>query len=72
MPKFSVEISETTRSFEAPVKPTEPTPEVRHVYWEGEAVDEDAAKEAGYAAWGEKYGADRQPVGAIVKITRLD
>lgn len=71
MPRFEVSIGETTRSFEAPVQPNEPTPEVRTVYWAGEAINEEAAKEAAYRAWDEKYGEGKQPVAAITKITPL-
>lgn len=71
MPRFEVSIGETTRSFEAPVQPNEPTPEVRTVYWAGEAINDEAAKEAAYRAWDEKYGEGKQPVAAITKITPL-
>jgi hypothetical protein len=54
MPTFEVHIGEMT-SFEAPVEPNEPTPEVRDVYWVGDAADPDAAREAGFVAWDEKY-----------------
>lgn len=72
MARFAVQITETTRSIEAPVSPHEPTPMVRDVYWEGEAADEEAAKEAAYRAWDVKYGEGKQPVSAIVKVTKLD
>lgn len=72
MQRFSVHIGETTRSIEAPVKPSEPTPVIRDVYWEGEAADADAAKEAGYRAWDQKYGVGKQPVSALVRVTLLD
>ena len=72
MPRFEVHIGEITRSIEAPVEPHEPTPEVRDVYRVGEAADQDAAKDAGYAAWDEKYGPGKQPISAIVNVTDLD
>jgi hypothetical protein len=72
MSPFSVHIGETSTSFEAPIKPNEPTPVARDVYWEGEAEDEEAATEAGYRAWDEKYGSGRQPVGAVLRITPIN
>jgi hypothetical protein len=67
MQRFSVHIGETTRSIEAPVKPSEPTPVIRDVYWEGNAADTDAAKEAGYRAWDRKYGEGKQPASALIR-----
>ena len=72
MPRFEAEIGETTRETEAPVDPHKPAQEFRHVYWVDEAADHDAAREAAYAAWGEKYGPGNQPSSAIVKVTPLD
>jgi hypothetical protein len=72
MARFEVTITETIRQLEAPVPDHAPTPMVRSVYWAGEAKDQDAAKEAGYAAWDEKYGAGKQPVQATVMVTQLD
>jgi hypothetical protein len=72
MARFEATITETILEMEAPVAPHEPTPEVRSVYWSGDAADQDAAKEAAYAAWDEKYGPGKQPVQALVKITALD
>lgn len=72
MARFEVTIAETIRQMQAPVPDDAPTPMARSVYWSGEAKDSDAAKEAAYAAWDEKYGAGKQPVQAIVKVTPLD
>ncbi len=69
MSKFEVTITETVTAFEAPVDPHELTPDVRGISWTGDAADNDAAKEAAYLAWDEKYGSGKQPVAAIVKIT---
>jgi hypothetical protein len=71
MPTFEVHIGEMT-SFEAPVEPNEPTPEVRDVYWVGDAADPDAAREAGFVAWDEKYGPGKRPISAIVNVKALD
>gem|GEM_PF-3774954 len=55
--RFEVTITETIRQLAAPMPDDAPTPMARSVYWSGDAKDEDAAKEAGYAPWDEKYGA---------------
>jgi hypothetical protein len=55
--RFEVTITETIRQLAAPMPDDALTPMARSVYWSGDAKDEDAAKEAGYAPWDEKYGA---------------
>ncbi len=71
MGRFEATITETIVQMEAHAD-DEPTPMARTVYWAGEAPDQDAAKEAAYAAWDEKYGPGKQPVQAIIKITPLE
>jgi len=72
MARFEATITETIRQIELPAADDEPTPVARSVRWVGEARDQDAAKEAAYTAWDEKYGTSKQPVQAIVKITPLE
>jgi hypothetical protein len=67
MPRFSVHIGETSTSIEAPYWAIG-----RDVCWEGEAEDDDAAKDAAYRVWDDKYGPGRQPVGAIITVTPID
>lgn len=52
MPRFAVELAETT---DLPVADNEPRPIVRNAYWEGNADDEEFATAAGYSAWDRKY-----------------
>jgi hypothetical protein len=44
---------------------------VRDVYWEGEAANDEAAKEAAYRAWDLKHGEGKQPASAILRVTPL-
>lgn len=69
LPCFEVHIGEIIATGAAPLHPGEPTPEVRSVFWRGEAIDQDAAKEAGYTAWDLKYGSGRRPAHALVSVT---
>ncbi|HEX3510363.1 MAG TPA: hypothetical protein VHT27_04605 [Solirubrobacteraceae bacterium] len=70
MARFDVQITEFVEDREPP-RPQDPTPEVRSVFWSGEADDEGAAREAGYVTWDGKYGPGRQPVQALVNVTPL-
>jgi hypothetical protein len=67
MARFEATITETIVQMEAPTD-DETTPVARSVRWVGDARDQDAAKEAAYAAWDEKYGPGKQPVEAIIKV----
>jgi hypothetical protein len=71
MSTFEVVIGEVATE-PAPVSDRGSTPEMRSVYWRGEAADEPAARALGYEAWDAKYGAGRQPVGALVAVTPVD
>lgn len=69
MARFEVHITEVIEH-ELP-GPLDPTPEVRSVFWAGEADDEAGARDAAYVAWDGKYGAGKQPVQALVNITSV-
>jgi hypothetical protein len=71
MPTYEVQIGEVRATPAGPIRPGEPTPEVRSVFWRGEAVNEGAAKEAGYGAWEQKYGRGRAPVEALIAVTEM-
>lgn len=62
---------ETIIQVEAPA-PHDETPEARSVHWVGEASNNEAAKDAAYAAWDQKYGTGKQPVQAITKVIELE
>jgi hypothetical protein len=66
--RHKVDIGEVSGVSHGQVPRGEPTPEIRSVFWRGEAADESAAQEAGWRAWDQKYGAARQPVDALVKV----
>jgi hypothetical protein len=70
MPRYHVQIRETILQMEAPA-PQDMTREVRMVDWEGEAADNDAATDAAYAAWDEKYGAGKPPAAPTLRISPL-
>jgi len=72
MPRFGVHVGEIPPEVEPASDPAKAVPEVRDVYWTGEAADPDAAREAAHLAWDEKYGSGKQPISAIVNMTPLD
>lgn len=71
MPSYEVHIGEVSDVSPGPLRAGEPTPEIRSVFWRGEAIDENAAKRSGYRAWDEKYGPGQQPVQALVSVTSI-
>jgi len=70
MMRFEVHITEVIEH-DQPLGPLDPTPEVRSVFWAGEADDEAGARAAAYVAWDGKYGPGKQPVQALVNVTPL-
>ncbi len=71
--RFEVEISDPPPVIDARrVSPGGLSSVVRNVYWAGRATNEDAAREAAWHAWGEKYGPGKRPASAIVRIINLD
>ncbi len=50
MTRFEVHITEVIEH-DQPPGPLDPTPEVRSVFWAGEADDEAGARDAAYVAW---------------------
>jgi hypothetical protein len=70
MTRFEVHITEIIEH-DQPLGPLDPTPEVRSVFWAGEADDEAGARDAAYVAWDGKYGPGKQPVQALVNVTPL-
>ncbi len=72
MPRFEVEISDPAPAIDARISPGGLSSAVRDVYWTGVAADDDAAREAAWCAWDEKYGSGKQPASAIVRIIALD
>jgi hypothetical protein len=57
MTRFEVNITEVIEH-EQP-GPLDLTPEVRSVFWAGEADDEASARDAAYVAWDSKYGSGK-------------
>ncbi len=70
MARFEVNITEVIEHEQSP-GPLDPTPEVRSVFWAGEADDEAGARHAAYVAWDAKYGPGKQPIQALVNVTPL-
>jgi hypothetical protein len=70
MTEYEVTISEPVAP-EADKYPTSPM--VRTVDWRGEAASEDAAREAAWDAWEERYGDERErPSQAEVHVLKLE
>lgn len=68
MDRYEVRITEVV---EPEMDPNAPTPIVRDVIWVGPAPTEEAAKEAAYEEWDEKYGVDERPEAALVEVAQL-
>jgi hypothetical protein len=68
MTQFEVEIREPPIIVDARVSPGGLSSPIRTVFWSGEVANEDAAKEAAWHAWDERYGPGKQPVDAIVRV----
>jgi hypothetical protein len=71
MPRYEVHIGEVSEVDVKQLHPGEATPEIRSVFWRGDAIDEADARAAGYAAWDQKYGRGRLPVQALVRVTSV-
>jgi hypothetical protein len=70
MARFEVNMTEVIEHEQTP-DPLDPTPEVRSVFWAGEADDEAGARHAAYVAWDAKYGPGKQPIQALVNVAPL-
>jgi hypothetical protein len=69
--EFEVRIMDPTRTLDAPVAPTEPTPEVRIQVRRGEAAGADAAADKTWQQWDDIYGPGKRPAAFTVEVKRL-
>ena len=71
VPEFEVTITDTTRTLDAPVAPTEPTPEIRIQVWRGDATDAEEATDKTWQQWDEAYSGGNRPPSSRIEVTRL-
>jgi hypothetical protein len=71
VPEFEVTITDSTRTLDPPVAPTDPTPEIRIQVWRGEAADADEATDQGWQQWDETYGSGQRPASSRIDVRRL-
>jgi hypothetical protein len=68
VPQFEVRLMEWTRSTEAPVAPSAPTPGGRILVCSREAPGPDAAVEYAWQTWDAKYGPGQRPAGHTIEV----
>ena len=62
VPEFEVTITDTTRTLDAPVAPTEPTPEIRIQVWRGDATDAEEATDKTWSSGTRRTAGKPSPV----------
>lgn len=68
MPEFEVTITDPTRTLDAPVAPTDSTPEIRIQVWRAEAAE---ATDQTWQQWDEMYGSGQRPASSRIDVRGL-